>query len=58
MTFQESNLQFVFDDAKWEHLLEFDEETDFKFAQESVPGTKGVDFSGILKMDTLVLFEV
>ena len=58
MTFQESNLQFVFNDAKWAHLLEFDKETDFTQAQEAVPGTKGVDFSGILEKDKLVLIEV
>lgn len=58
MTFQESNLQFVFNDVKWAHLLKFDEETDFKLTEESVSGTKGIDFSGIFEKSTLVLIEV
>ncbi|MBI5917090.1 MAG: hypothetical protein HY842_17090 [Bacteroidetes bacterium] len=58
MTLQESNLQFVFNDMHWEHLLKFDDETDFKQAQEAVQGTKGVDFSGIFEKNTLVLIEV
>jgi hypothetical protein len=58
MVFLESNLQFDFSDEHWAHLLKFDETKDFKLVQESVPGTKGIDFSAIHKTNTLVLIEV
>ncbi|MCF8245385.1 MAG: hypothetical protein K9J37_06260 [Saprospiraceae bacterium] len=59
MTFPpESGLLFEFSDAHWSQLLFFDKTKDFQNAQEALPGTKGVDFTGILTDSALVFMEV
>lgn len=58
MIYSESDLQFEFDDQKWEDLIKFDETRDFKNTQEALPGTKGVDFVGISNRRTLVFLEI
>ncbi len=54
----ESDLIFDFSDAHWTHLLSFDKTKDYQNAQEALPGTKGVDFTGILENNALVFMEV
>ncbi len=56
MTFEEGNLSFDFDDENWSHLCRYDEERDYK--KINIPETKAVDFIGIFKGHTLVLFEI
>jgi hypothetical protein len=59
MTFPpESDLNFDFNDAKWTNLLHFDKTTEYRNAQEALPGTKGVDFTGILENHSIVIMEV
>ncbi|HFA50104.1 MAG TPA: hypothetical protein ENJ95_13930 [Bacteroidetes bacterium] len=58
MTFQEKNLQFDFDKNHWTYLLKFDGARDYKNASANLQNTKGVDISGILNKNSLVLMEV
>ncbi|MDZ4679161.1 MAG: hypothetical protein SH848_19340 [Saprospiraceae bacterium] len=60
MQFSESNLKFTFDDNSWFYLIQYDKTTDCKNIQRAIPGTKAVDFIGVLKNTTLTLslFEV
>lgn len=54
--FEEGRLAFDFGD-RWQHVVAFDKETDYRNAANSLPGTKGVDFMGLID-DTLFLIEV
>ncbi len=56
-SFKESDLIFEFSDAAWSDVLEFDKTTDYQNAKNALPGTKGVDFTGILGNEALVFIE-
>jgi len=55
MTFQESDLQFYFDNAHW-RVMKYDAHRYYKIL--SGAGLKGVDFIGIHNKKQLVFFEV
>ncbi|MCB0568965.1 MAG: hypothetical protein KDC66_04345 [Phaeodactylibacter sp.] len=57
MAFEESRLRFNFLEGHWEHLVKYDEEKDYRKLEQSIPGTKGVDFIGISNHD-IFFFEV
>ncbi len=55
MRFEEGRLAFVFD-SKWrESVFKFDEHPDYKNMANSLPGTKGVDFLGILDSEVYLI---
>jgi len=58
MNFREKDLQFDFDETQWSCLLKFDGTKDYEKAKNSLPKTKGVDFTGIFRNQSLVLIEV
>ncbi|MEK7255737.1 MAG: hypothetical protein AAB316_13390 [Bacteroidota bacterium] len=58
MKFKEGDLQFDFNENVWSHVLKFDETTAYGNAAKYLPRTKGVDFTGILENNSLVLMEV
>ncbi|MCU0346322.1 MAG: hypothetical protein MUC59_05245 [Saprospiraceae bacterium] len=53
----ENGLVFEFNDDHWAGLLHFDLTNDYKHAKDALPGTKGVDFTGVLGNQTLVFIE-
>jgi hypothetical protein len=53
----ENGLVFEFNDDHWTDLLHFDMTVDYKNAKDALPGTKGVDFTGVLGNQTLVFIE-
>lgn len=55
-TFIESDLKFEFSTAWW--LEQYDNLTDYINLKNVVPGSKGVDFIGILNNETLSFIEV
>lgn len=55
-TFNESDLKFEFSEAWW--VEQYDDLTDYKNLKNVVPGSKGVDFIGILNNETLSFIEV
>ncbi|MGB0931859.1 MAG: hypothetical protein ACPGVB_13840 [Chitinophagales bacterium] len=55
--FEESNLRFEFSDD-WTFIEQYDILADFDRIKNSIEGTKGVDFLGILKDKALYFFEV
>lgn len=57
MPFQESDLVFAFSDAAWSDVLEFDKTKDYQNAKHALPGTKGIDFTGVLGNQALVFIE-
>jgi hypothetical protein len=54
--FEEGRLAFIFGD-RWQHVIAFDQETDYENAANALPETKGVDFVGLIS-DSLFLIEV
>ncbi len=54
--FNESRLQFIFDDQKWSPIISYDVHPDYKKI-EKLNGTKGIDFLGIYN-NKLYLIEV
>ncbi len=55
MIFQESDLQFYFDDSQWQ-VIKYDTHKYYKTLSGS--GLKGVDFIGIRQENQLVFFEI
>ncbi len=58
MEFLETNISFKFDTDYWSDLIQYDTQTDFKKIRNDIPGTRAVDFIGVLEKNTLSLFEV
>lgn len=58
MKFREGDLEFDFDDQAWNHVIKFDEHTDYAKIKNLVPETRGVDFTGILSESAFVAIEV
>lgn len=58
MTLREEDLEFDFDNDAWNHVIKFDEHADYAKIKNLVPGTRGVDFTGILSESTFVAIEV
>lgn len=54
----EGDLEFDFDNDYWSQVIKFDVHVDYRKVTEKIPGTKGVDFTGILGQDTFVVIEV
>ena len=58
MIFQESKIEFHFSDEHWSDLLQFDKTVDYQNVSNSIPNTKGVDFTGIFQDRVMVFIEV
>ncbi|MEM8524559.1 MAG: hypothetical protein AAGG68_07940 [Bacteroidota bacterium] len=58
MIFEESRLQFEFDETAWKQVVHYDQEKDYGKLKNSIKNTKGVDFIGIQLDQHLVLMEV
>lgn len=57
MIIEESNLRFEFAEDNW-WVVKFDEHINYTKVNDSLSGTKAVDFLGIYNNESLVLFEV
>ncbi|WP_420643594.1 NERD domain-containing protein [Candidatus Leptofilum sp.] len=55
MRFEEGWLAFVFDSEWRESVIKFDEHRDYKKVANSLTGTKGVDFLGILDSELCII---
>ena len=55
MQFEEGRLAFIFDSEWNDSVIKFDEHPDYKKMADSLAGTKGVDFLGILESELYVI---
>jgi len=57
MEFNESGLQFKFEEAYWQ-IIKFDTDVNYKKIANDLSTTKAIDFLGIYRNEFLVMFEI